>query len=234
MKTLRSGRGPFLQRPYFKPAEIEEMCATALRDAELYPASPAPVRIERFIEKRFRVTPRYETLSEGVLGFTKFGPSGVEAIVIATKLDDATAGKSNERRLRTTMAHEAGHGLMHAHLFCLGTKPKTLFGDDDETPEIMCRDVAGEGSAPRGYDGRWWEFQANKAIGALLMPRRLVEQAVQGFIVEAGNLGHRVIRPADRERAIRGLSDTFDVNPIVARIRLDDVFPPKNDAQLLL
>ena len=28
------------------------------------------------------------------------------------------------------------------------------------------------------YDGRWWEFQANQAMGAALLPRKLVEVAL--------------------------------------------------------
>jgi hypothetical protein len=66
------------------------------------------------------------------------------------------------------------------------------------------------------------------------MPRRLVEQALEGFCGVAGSLGHRTLVADKREVAIQALSTTFDVNPVVARIRLEEVFPRKNDAQLLL
>jgi len=233
MKTIRSKTGPFFERPHFKLAEIEEMCTEELRRLDLYPSIPEPIRIDRFVEKRFKVIPRYEILPDGVLGFTKFGRNGVETIVLSSALDLGT-GRSNERRLRTTLAHEAGHGLMHSHLFALGTKPKSLFGEGDESPEILCRDVAGEAAVARGYDGRWWEFQANKAIGGLLMPRYLVELALQKLTEEIGSLGQRSLPPGRRESAIRELSEAFDVNPAVARIRLEGVFPRKNDAQLAL
>ena len=100
----------------------------------------------------------------------------------------------------------------------------------------MCRDVPDAPPVARGYDGRWWEFQANKAIGGLLMPRRLVETALvaEKFCIEAGNLGQLALPPEKREAAARALADIFDVNPAVARLRLDDVFPKKSDGQLLL
>jgi hypothetical protein len=232
MRTIRSKTGPFIERPHFSLAEIEEICTTELQRAGLYPSSPERIRIDRFVEKRF-VNPRYESLPPGVLGFTSFGPKGVEAIVISSQLDDPSGGKPNDRRLRTTLAHEAGHCLMHAHLFCLGTKPKSLFGDSDETPEILCRDIPWK-DAPikRGYDGRWWEFQANKAIGGLLMPRHLVEEVVEKFTTKIGSFGQRTLAPEKRESAIRALVDIFDVNRIAAQIRVADVFPPKNEAQL--
>jgi len=233
MKSIRSRSGPFTERPHFQLREIEEICTTELRSAGLYPSTPQAIRIDRFIEKRFGVAPSYEPLPDGVLGFTRFGPKGVEAVVVAKALDEET-GKVTERRLRATLAHEGGHGLLHAHLFCLGEKPKSLFDDGDRTPRILCREVLEGPRVKSGYNGRWWEFQANRAIGGLLMPRPLVKQALQDFCVEAGRLGQRVLSPEKRDAAILELSTIFDVNPAVARIRVDEVFPVKNDGQLLL
>ncbi len=233
MRNIRSTSGPFVERPHFQLREIEEICASELRATGLYPSVPEAIRIDRFVEKRFGITPRYEPLPSGVLGFTRFGPKGVQEIVIASALDEDT-GKVTERRLRTTLAHEGGHGLLHAHLFCLGEKPNSLFGDNDKTPRILCRDVQEGPGTKAGYNGRWWEFQANRAIGGLLMPRPLVEEALDEFCAEAGKLGGRVLPAEKRERAIQALSATFDVNPAVARIRLEEVFPQKNAGQLLL
>jgi hypothetical protein len=231
---MRTKRGPTIERPYFKAGEIDEICTDALQTASLYPSSPEPIRIDRFVEKRFGIAPEYQDLPDGVLGFTKFGAEGVEAIVIATVLDEG-GGKVTERRLRSTLAHEGGHGLLHAHLFHLGEKPRSMFdGADDRAPQILCRDVPDAAPVARKYDGRWWEFQANKAIGCLLMPRRLVEIALDKFCVEAGLLGQRVLTPDKREPAARALADIFNVNPAVARLRVDDVFPAKNDGQLVL
>ena len=43
-----------------------------------------------------------------------------------------------------------------------------------------------------------------------------------------------MLPPEKRDAATRALTDVFEVNPAVALLRLDDVFPEKNEAQLLL
>jgi hypothetical protein len=225
MKTYRDKSGQFSERPHFEPIEIDRICDDELRKAGLFPSTPAAVRIERFVEKRFGVTPEYDDLPEGVLGYTRFGDKGVEAIVISAALD-AAKGKVAERRVRTTLAHEAGHGLLHAYLFALGERPLNLFDRDSQSDhKILCRDIQGEEQRGRIYDGRWWEFQANRAMGSILCPRSLVEQSLTSFLLPSGSLGIMNLDTSRREEAIRALSETFDVNPIVARYRVDDLYP---------
>ena len=211
--------------PYFKPSQIDQICADELRKEDLLPSSPAAVRIDRFIEKRFGVSPQYEDLPNGVLGFTKFGKNGVEAIVISVALD-AQGEKVAQRRVRTTLAHEAGHGLLHAYLFALDDKPLHLFDKDSHTEhQILCRDVPNEEQKSRSYDGRWWEFQANRAMGGLLCPRALVHEGIKPFLVPSGLLGVEILDENRREEAVRRLADIFDVNPVVARIRTSELYP---------
>jgi hypothetical protein len=225
MKTFRSKSGPFSERPHFEPSEIDQICADELRKEGLYPNLPEAVRVDRFVEKRFGVVPQYEDLPEGVLGFTKFGKNGVEAIVISAALD-AEKGKVGERRVRTTLAHEAGHGLLHAYLFALDEQPLNLFDADSHSEhKILCRDVQGEERKNRAYDGRWWEFQANRAMGGLLCPRTLMQEALQPFLVPTGSLGAVTLDENRREGAVRTLADIFDVNPIVAKIRINELYP---------
>jgi hypothetical protein len=225
MKPFRSKSGPFSQRPHFEPSEIDRICADELRKQGLYPNSPEAIRIDRFVEKRFGVVPQYEDLPDGVLGFTKFTNTGVEAIVVAAALD-AEKGKVAERRVRTTLAHEAGHGLLHAYLFALDDKPLHLFDADSHTDhKILCRDVHAEERKNRAYDGRWWEFQANRAMGGLLCPKALVQEAIKPFLVPSGSLGAVTLDEDRREGAIRTLADIFEVNPIVAKIRINEFYP---------
>lgn len=238
MKTYRASAGPFTERPYFEPAEIEEICREALASVGLNPAEPSPIRIDRFIEKRFGIHPVYENLPDGLLGYTEFGPNGVQKIVIARVLDEE-GNRTAERRISTTLAHEGGHGLLHAHLFALGVDVGSLFGEgmDVRGPKIMCRGEglpAHGGSSPRKYDGRWWEFQANRAIGGLLLPRSLVELCLASLVEEKGSFKRRVLDASRREEAVRVLTDVFDVNPAVAKIRLDEVYPTADGAQLTL
>ena len=237
MKTYRSKTGPFTEQPFFEPAEIETTCTDELQKLNLYPSDPSPVRIDRFIEKRFGIQPTYENLPNGLLGFTKFGKNGVEAIVVAKALDDEGT-KPAERRLRTTLAHEGGHGLLHAYLFALGTRPDSLFGDGlaKDAPKILCRDggVSGVQSISAKPAYRWWEFQANQAMGSLLLPRALVEKALASILTPQGLLGIPVLPASQRDPAIRLLADTFDVNPVVARIRLEGLYPSAANRQLTL
>lgn len=225
MKTFRSKSGPFSERPHFEESEIDRICVDELRKQGLYPSSPEAIRIDRFVEKRFGIVPQYESLPDGVLGFTKFSGKGVEAIVISEALD-AEGSRVAERRVRTTLAHEAGHGFLHAYLFALDEKPLHLFDADSHADhKILCRDVQGEERKNRNYDGRWWEFQANRAMGSLLCPRALVHEALKPFLVPSGSLGAVTLDEPRRELAARALADIFDVNPVVAKIRITEVYP---------
>jgi len=226
MRTYRPSSGPFLEVPFFKESDIEAICTDELAKLNLLPNQPQPVRIDRFIEKRF-VTPTYEDLGEGILGLTRFSKDGVAAVVVSSRLD-AEGSKVSERRIRTTLGHEGGHGLLHTHLFVLSTAKQSLFGDfsDPTKPKVMCRDTQ--------YSGQWWEVQANLAMGSLLMPRRLVEAAIDPYLTAQGLLGFKTLNASDKSRAERELAEIFDVNPVVARIRINQLYPEVNNGQLTL
>lgn len=138
MRTYRTSRGPFRDRPHYKLTEIDRICSEALKATGLMPSSPERVRIDRFVEKHFKVVPRYERLPEGVLGYTAFGKNGVASIVVSTSLDEE-GGQVAERRIRTTLAHEGGHGLLHMHLFALGEKPGSVMSDFGHHPQANAR-----------------------------------------------------------------------------------------------
>jgi hypothetical protein len=234
MKHVRANRGPFAERPYYRHEEIETICTDELRAVRLLPEQPGPVRIDRFIEKRFHVTPEYRELPAGILGMTEFSTNGVQAVIVARALEEE-ASELAERRIRSTIGHEGGHGLLHAHLFALGAESDTLFTDrsDPEKPKVLCRGERGEHRAA-SYAGEWWEFQANRAMGALLLPRPLVERAVERYFVKSGSLGLRELDRSRFEEATRFLADLFQVNPAVARIRLNTLYPESDSMQLSL
>jgi hypothetical protein len=234
MKNFRAKSGPFTERPYYTAQEVETICEDTLRKVDLYPSTPQPIRIDRLIEKHFSVTPAYEDLVEGVLGLTRFGAKGVQAIVVARALD-AEESIAAERRIRATLAHEAGHGLLHAHLFVLGRSDRSLFGDftEPDAPKVLCREVSTKpGNQTRTYNKNWWEYQANLAIGALLLPNRLVRASLEPLLSAPGLLGNKTLESSRHEKAVRLVADTFNVNPIVARIRLEEMFPQNGQLQL--
>jgi hypothetical protein len=226
MKTFRTIRGPFRERPHFDDGDVEAICMDELQKANLLPAIAGPINIELFVERRFKVNVEPAMLPDGILGYTEFGTNGVQGVFVSQQLDDDES-KAGKRRLRSTIAHEAGHGLLHAYLFGLDAGTP-LFGDlsNPAAPKVLCRD---QGT----YSGEWWEFQANMVMGTILMPKHLVSQTVSTFLVSAGSFGQMVI-PANRfDQAVRHLAEIFDVNPALATIRLEKIYA-REAAQLSL
>ncbi|MGL3710677.1 ImmA/IrrE family metallo-endopeptidase [Leptospirillum ferriphilum] len=222
MRKYPAMSGPFEKALYFEQEEIEEVCEAALQSVGLYPDRPSPIRIERFLEKKFDLSPEYADLPEGILGLTKFGPLGPEKVVLSIFLSD-TEDKISDRRISTTLAHEAGHILFHAELFQSHFKK---YSEDERT--VLCRDLPGT-SDRTSYRGRWWEHQANKAIGALLIPFGLLEKTMVPFLEatkkDKSKSQGSCLGPKQRQAAILRLSEIFDVNPVVAKIRLAETFP---------
>lgn len=226
------------KRPFFTSEDFERICQDALQQEHLLPSEPAPVRIDRFVEKRFKIQPSYEDLPDGVLGFTLFGPKGVEEIVVSKSLDEAGT-RVAERRLRTTLAHESGHGLLHAPLFVPSVRSDLLFEDPiiGRTSKILCRHGAisrSEASPTRRSPSPWWEYQANRAMGALLLPKSLVQNVLASSLVHRGVFATPVLPANRREATIRLLANTFEVNPVVAELRLEALFPAVAFRQLTL
>ncbi len=234
MRNFKATTGPFKNRPFYTPDEIEQTCLDELRAVGLLPTDPAPIRIDRFIEKKFGISHQYQALPTDVLGFSLFGSKGVEAIFVARSLEeDSTI--SSRRRVNTTLAHEAGHALFQGHLFSLGKKPKSLFGDDEtDEPKILCREGDDRELGHSAYDGKWWEYQANQAIGAILLPKPLVGKALDEILTLTGNFGVKILNPDKRVQAITILSNVFDVNPAAAKMRLDVLYPLSTSHQLTL
>lgn len=235
MRTIARQSGPFEETLYFRPQEIDEMCLEALRVSGFLPSSPEPVNIERFVEKHFQCLIGYEDLPSGVLGYTAFSKTGkVIAVGVSSKIEEGT--EISERRIRSTWAHEAGHCLMHAVLFMemgsqnslglTGQQPSNIIKD-----RILCRHEHIDASAKKSYNGLWWEWQANRAITAFLLPRHLVRKAIESSLVNASVTNSPKL-PAERRRDVElAVAKVFEVNPVVARIRLGEMFP-NNDAQL--
>ena len=226
MRETTTPGEPFGRRLYFAEGEIDRICSDALESVGVLPETPSSIEIDLFIEKYFGCTVAYESLPPGALGFTVFGSQGTVTLVGAARslFND---GRVGERRVRSTLAHEAGHGLLHATLFSESLEPHPLLDDcfDYERRRIMCRkeDLS---IGPGGYDGKWWEWQANQAIGSLLLPRQLVEACIDPLTEVSGSWGAPELPTANRDRATRTVAATFDVNPVVARIRLSSIFPP--------
>jgi hypothetical protein len=193
----------------------------ALKRQSLLPAKPAPIRIERFVEKEFKTALRYEDLGPENLSCTIFNSSGaVEAILVSRSLEEQNTIPAR-RRVRSTVAHEAGHGLLHGSLFHGAVKENQRL--------ILCRSEDILLDTQRSYTGRWWEFQANQAIGSLLLPTLVMNAFLDQSSIKLDSFGGGILTPAQRESLLKKAAVTFDVNPIVVRIRLDSFFFSKKN-----
>lgn len=236
MRYTARRTGPFQAQLYFPPSQIDDACLEALRKGNGLPASPGPVKIERFVETYFQCIVGYEDLADQVMGYTAFSKNGsIRCVMISSKLDDGR--QSSDRRVRSTWAHEGGHCLLHPSLFIDQGQSNFQSGSsNDDRPvlnagRLLCR---GSDIKPVGarYDGRWWEWQANRAIGGFLLPRSLVQQALEPYMLETTVTRSKSIDPARRQVAESALADIFDVNPVVVRIRLNEMFPDNTGGQI--
>src|ERR1700757_1068305 len=222
MRKVPTASGRFAFQLYFDDlSEIDEICLEALKTQSLLPSRPAPIRIERFVEKQFRTALRYEDLGPDNLGCTIFNSSGaVEAILVSRSLEEQNTTPAR-RRVRSTVAHEAGHGLLHGSLFIGDNFPDR--GKNQR--RILCRSQDILVETQSSFRGRWWEFQANQAIGSLLLPRPLMNAFLDQSGVKPDSSGRCNLTLSERESLAKKAAMTFDVNPIVVRIRLDSLFP---------
>jgi hypothetical protein len=222
MRKVPTPSGRFAFQLYFDDlGEIDEICLEALKEQSLLPPIPTPVRIERFVEKQFRAPLRYEDLGQDYLGCTIFNSSGgVDAILVSRSLEEQNTTPAR-RRVRSTVAHEAGHGLLHGSLFIGDNFPDR--GKNQR--RILCRSQDILVETQSSYRGRWWEFQANQAIGSLLLPRPRMNAFLDQSGIKLDSSGRCSLTSSQRESLAKKAAVTFDVNPIVVRIRLDSLFP---------
>jgi hypothetical protein len=222
--TMRSQTGPFHRKLFIPEQRLESTCLDALRAMNLLPDVPSPIRIERFVFFRFGIEEEYEELPAGIMGCAKFTREGLRRIILNRHLAEDQSVVSL-RRLRSTLAHEAGHGLFHTELFIEkltldeehGTFGRGGSTSDSVSPDgFACRAEAGL-DMPRPYE--WWEYQANRAMAALLLPWTLVIEAAKerllGVLAASGPVEDRVRQPEQE------LAELFDVNRRMVSIRLD-------------
>lgn len=217
---------------YFTEREIDQMCLEALEVSKCLPSQPEPIDIEFFVEKHFETNLDLGSdFGSDVLGWTLFGKKGEILMVgVSSSLsgDTTTVG---QRRCRATVAHEAGHCLMHPILF-MEEETKNMMGNVDfRENRILCRKEDFQGKTGK-YDGRWWELQANRAIGGLLLPRQLVRTSVEHLLISSGGLGLKILPPEHFNEAIDHVADTFEVNRQPAEIRLKSIFPEEDQISL--
>jgi hypothetical protein len=197
------------------------------------------VDVDAILEHAVGAIPDFVDLPDGVLGRTNFAADGRFTIEVSRDLSErAEHDRVARRRLRSTLGHECAHGAFHAHLHLADESTLSLFGDSPapRTPRILCRrdsvDAHSPGARPR-YNGDWWEYQANRGMTALLLPRRvLAEQVNAACAMRRVATVEAAVRAGEGEQLVRALADVFDVNPVMVLYRLQDLeYLPKDVSQ---
>ena len=220
------------RRIWYEDFEFDEICENELRRAGLYPSrTDTPVRIEKFVEGHLGVClDQYAPLDPGILGKTTFRPAKVPLVEINRSLtkaaiDTRSSPRSRRGRWKATLAHEAGHVLLHAKLFPQYQIGKLFEYDGVEVndlidPVFRCA-TNGVDADPRAATVDWKEYQANRSIGALLMPASLLRELYKDVI---GDRDEAASLPDSQGKSslVEDMAELFDVSNQVARIRLEN------------
>ena len=237
MKKFRARDGT--DRLWFETWEIEAICDEELRKSNLAPSPENPiVEIERLVEQHLRAQLDLTApLPAGVLGQTSFDRTGPIVVAVNRELTEemeelATTGSLG--RWRATLAHEAGHVILHRHLYYIDPRQGQLLETHAEAPTLMrclSRDVSfASGSSD------WREVQANQAMAALLMPQDLFLQLAKKLCGEQSFGATRKIQQDSplATSLTKSMADAFAVSRTAAAIRLSTLglVVPSEAAQL--
>ena len=231
MKEYRSSTGE--RRLWFEENEIEWMMEDELRKAGLFPClADSVVDLESLLEIQFGVKlDLHAVLDDDVLGVTHF-LSGKKPLVSINKdlTSQAETGEAPSGifgRWRATMAHEAGHVVLHRGLVEEPYEQGSFFSEiTKESTSSLLRCLKRDVSFRRGdYD--WKEVQANRGMAALLMPARVFRELTLD-IFKANNFeGLSEWLPetssAEFSNLLRELSRRCEVSQEAARIRLESL-----------
>jgi hypothetical protein len=223
MKDTPASGGPFLRRRWFEEHEFDDIAKEALKRHGLLPKDPMPIEIELFVDMEFGFSYEFLDLGEDCLGLMKFGEKGPTNLCVHTKLDAPETPLVN-RRCRSTLAHECGHGLLHADLFVELWEHKKRTNSFEDSRRLITwreRNETIEGSFSKASPD-WWEYQADRMISALLLPLGPLRAALREW-----GLGPVEMRSngAWQDSGLHArLRDTFEVSLAVARIRLERLY----------
>ena len=228
MRWVPDRTGRFRWRPWYDVGEIDGLCEDHVRrflrarhGVVAYPIATDDLML--LIEHDADDLDVYADLSdlggmgaevEGVTTFV-WGRRPRVRVARALSLDSR-----REARLRTTLAHEFGHVLLH-----------NVVGDrDDDRLPFVPADETGAVLTPcctpatilgaRQTD--WMEWQAGYASGALLMPRTTLQDTVSPFLEgDEGDDGHAVMASERwRGRLVDRVMGRFLVSEAAAWVRL--------------
>lgn len=176
MKITLDPRSPWGQRMWFEDSEFDAMADEARERAgvELFERGKG-IDVDTLLLRGYQITPDFAAdLPPDVLGRTLFLTDGrIEIEINRVLADEAETDATARHRLRSTLAHETAHVVQHAALH-VPNITASLFRDEPlPSPRVLCRNLDIQNSGQP-----WWEFQANRGMASLLLPKQLVADTV--------------------------------------------------------
>jgi len=214
--------GRFRWRPYYRAVEIDYLCERRVRQFlhERYNAVHYPFGTDdltRLIEQEADDLDLFADLSAGgphgaeVEGVTTFIAGRRPRVRIARELSDRP---ERQARLRTTLAHELGHVLLHRQVVDYNTVSASAC--DDLPPPVAVPPCTTETvRGVRRVD--WIEWQAGYASGALLMPRMALSTVLLPVL---GQTARGRPRMGNTGRMVDAVQGHFLVSEAAAFVRL--------------
>lgn len=180
--------GPFREYKFIPDKRIERAALKALEETRLLPTSPSKVAIDKFCDRKWGFPEDYPDLDPDFLGRATFNIKGLVSIEVNSRLENDTS-RVGLCRLRSTIAHEVGHGVLHEAMFiekiAFDQDQMALFDDVErkqkppEPTRIATRSNTID-SAPQPFE--WWEYQANRFMAEILMPKPLLLEVMSARI----------------------------------------------------
>ena len=207
VKWVRDGTGRFSERPHYDPAALDQECEAVVRNflTDKYGRSRYPISTDDLtvlIEQHAADLDQFADLAAAIEGRTTFHPPHQPDVAINRRLQD----ERYLNRLRTTLAHELGHVLLHSFVW--------TFAAPRDDRSFVCNREQVIGAAT----GDWMEWQAGYASGAYLVPRtalaRLIGEPDGSWPSQDSDAGLKMIAEVQQE---------FEVSEAAARVRLSQL-----------
>jgi Zn-dependent peptidase ImmA (M78 family) len=225
MRYERDSTGRFNRRPHYDALWIDEYCESIITDyvsgigSDLgWPISTNTLTtmIEKDVDELDLYTNMKEHgLNSSVDGFTEYKFTGKPSVFINEKL---SSKPYFEHRLRTTLMHEYGHVLLHSPLFRPDSPCKLLkLPEQWERPTPLTL-------SQRASSKDWMEWQANYAMGALLMPRTAVNELAGWYARKYGFAPPFARKTGHARDLVQSTCKQFLVSEEAALIRLKQMF----------
>jgi hypothetical protein len=203
VRWVRDASGRFPRRPHYDPDELERTSADLLAEVRQLRGRDQSDAITTddltvLVERHAADLDLYADLSgEGadVEAVTDFLPGARPQVRIAERL---STEPRQVNRLRTTLAHELAHVVLHNFIWWFGSEGRPPDLDSERAIALSPRC----GGRRKGTD--WMEWQANYTAGALLMPADRLAELISAPVPRwvRSSAGRELVQVAQRRFAV--------------------------------